>query len=446
MALADLVTHVTAGRANRPGSATSLPPVVLGRPAYLGTVAAIRDLAKDSIPTFVISRSVLDCGRWSRGVRAIRGIGQPSNPEALLRTLRLLPPSIGQAVLLPTCDTSAWTYAAFASELASRFCLYAPSRKTIETILDKCALHEACLSAGVAVPKSWSITQASDLSVFQNEFLFPLILKPRSHIRRLRNDKGRVIRNHSELLEAFSAMSSREQTYSPTIGTLPAAGFLAQEFFPGAATKILSISGFIDKTGTRFLAQGTRKLLLRSEPAGVGVCFETASVEEGLLTDLRAFLTKLSYFGVFEVEFVQSPRGWLLIDFNPRFFNQMGMDIARGASLARLSYYDAIGDVAALSGLLQVATKARPQSVTARDGFTMRMVLISRRVAGRLSRADLDRWGEWIRQQNGSLIDLVHASGDRFVWPIHVLSEVRLALRKLTRVTWGFLTERSHAK
>ena len=104
-------------------------PVVLARPGYAGTIAAIRDLARDQIPVAVLAESLLECGRWSRYVSATIPTGPQADPKALLASLeKLTEDGTGPVapVLLPSCDTSAWTYAAYAEKLSPHFCLYAP--------------------------------------------------------------------------------------------------------------------------------------------------------------------------------------------------------------------------------------------------------------------------------------------------------------------------------
>jgi hypothetical protein len=53
-------------------------PVLLARPGYAGTIAAIRDLARDRIPVGVLAESLLECGRWSKYVSATI----PTGPQA----------------------------------------------------------------------------------------------------------------------------------------------------------------------------------------------------------------------------------------------------------------------------------------------------------------------------------------------------------------------------
>src|SRR5260221_2742653 len=52
---------------------------------------------------------------------------------------------------------------------------------------------------------------------------------------------------------------------------------------------------------------------------------------------------ELGYFGLFEVEFLSFDGSWPVIDFNPRLYNQIGLDIGRGMPLPLLTCLDALG-------------------------------------------------------------------------------------------------------
>ena len=110
----------------------------------------------------------------------------------------------------------------------------------------------------------------------------------------------------------------------------------------------------------------------------------------------------------------------------------MALDIARGLPLARLCYYDAIGDAHRLAHLVEQAQAASPEDqVCVRDGFTMALILTFRSLTGRMSRRDRLRWHQWNRSNRAGMKDLIRAWDDPWVWPVHIVSEVKLGLRKL---------------
>ncbi len=413
-------------------------PVLLARPGFGGTIAAIRDLARDQIPVAVLAESVLECGRWSRYVSDTIPTGPQADPKALLTSLeKLLDNRKGPIapVLLPSCDTSAWTYAAYAEKLSPHFCVYAPPLDTMDRILDKGRFERACADAGVPVLKSWMIRDETTITQIRDTLLFPLIIKPRTHVGRRRNDKGEVVANHDQLIIAFRRIRRSERFFGADGDQVNSQEFFLQQFIDVFPKGVLSVTGFMDRSGTHFVAGAARKILLRSEPAGVGVCFESMPLAPALAEQTARLCRRLGYFGVFEVEFIWDGAGWAAIDFNPRFFNQMALDVARGLALARLCYYDAIGNVQRLASLVEQATAASfDDHFCVRDGFTMALILAFRSLAGGMSRQDRLRWHRWNRSNRAGMNDLIRAWDDPWVWPVHMVSEVKLGLRHLFKL------------
>ncbi len=417
---------------------------MLARPGYGGTIAAIRDLAQDQIPVAVLSESLLECGRWSNYVSATIPTGPQADPSALLASLeKLTRDGTGPVapVLLPSCDTSAWTYAAYADKLSPRFCLYAPPLETVERILDKGRFETACADAGVHVLKSWMAWNEAAIAQIADTLVFPLIVKPRTHVRRRRNVKGVVVANPDQLVRAFRRIGRSERFFDADCDHDNSQEFFLQQFVEVLPKGVLSVTGFMDRSGTQFVAGAVRKILLRSEPAGVGVCFESTPLDPALAEQTARLCRRLGYFGVFEVEFIWDGTRWAAIDFNPRFFNQMALDVARGLPLARLCYYDAIGDAHRLARLVEQAQAASPEDhLCVRDGFTMALILTFRSLTGRMSRRDRLRWHQWNTSNRTGMKDLMRAWDDPWVWPVHMMSEVNLGLRKLfnlAKIRWS---------
>ena len=224
-------------------------PVLLARPGYGGTIAAIRDLAQDQIPVSVLAESLLECGRWSNHVSATIPTGPQSDPKALLASLeKLTEDGTGPVapVLLPTCDTSAWTYAAYADKLSPHFCLYAPPLETMQTghYWTRAGSETACTpDAGVHVLKSWTVWTEAAIAQIADTLVFPLIIIcRRTHVRRraqlTRARSWRTMINSSERLSPASGdrrgslMASTASTptgqrvfsAAPFVDVLPARG------------------------------------------------------------------------------------------------------------------------------------------------------------------------------------------------------------------------------
>ena len=114
------------------------------------------------------------------------------------------------------------------------------------------------------------------------------------------------------------------------------------------------------------LRAASTKVFQRSQPVGVGVCFESLPTDPVLSNAVRRLCRELGYFGIFEVEFLWFDGRWAAIDFNPRLFNQIGMDIRRGMPLPLLACLDAAGETAALR---DAVAKAQAEDEAATNGL-----------------------------------------------------------------------------
>jgi predicted ATP-grasp superfamily ATP-dependent carboligase len=303
-------------------------------------------------------------------------------------------------------------------------------------ILDKKFLSEAAIRAGVDVLPTWDPQSLDEVAALAPDLPFPVLLKPRSSVQRLRNDKGMVANTSSELIEKFSeytlrervAPSAAENRFLPD-GRLP----LIQQFVRGAIRAVYSLTGFMDRTGELFVTRAGVKVLMRSQPVGVGVCFESLPPAPALSESVRRLCRELGYFGLFEVEFIRYGEKWAAIDFNPRLFNQVGMDIRRGMPLPLLACLDAAGETEALRDAVNAAELSSESKAVFCDGFTMRATLLARTLTGRISSEEKARWRAWLRDNADRLVDYALDPSDRKPGFAHALSEVYLGLKAVPK-------------
>lgn len=412
------------------------PSVLLATACSGGTIAAVRLLAANGFKVGVISSSGvrLSAASWSRG--AARSYAAPAeNSHLFLQRLLEVGADDPNQILLATSDETAWLYTEHAAELGQYFCVYQPSMTTLRRILDKKLFSEAAITAGVSVLPTWQPRTLDELRILSPSLPYPILIKPRTHVHRIRNDKGRVVHSMAELMHEYPRFIHREHVRSAESALLPDAGLpILQKFVSVAAEGVCSISGFIDRTGELFVTRRSTKILQRSQPVGVGVCFESLPADPVLSSVVRRLCLELGYFGVFEVEFLRYDEGWAAIDFNPRFFNQLGMDIRRGMPLPLFACLDAAGETAALREAVSKA-QAEPEDTETVfcDGFTLRAILAARRLTGRISPEELTYWRDWIQRHAASTVDVARDRDDWVPSVVHALSEIFLGLRAIPK-------------
>ncbi len=418
--------------------------VLLASAAYAGTLATVRELGANGIRVSVLSGPRLATGwsprisaaAWSRYAnRTVRSPPERENEKFLATLLAIGAAEPGQ-VLLPTSDETAWLYTVHAASLERRFRLYQPSLLAIQRILDKQQFAAAARAAGVDCVPTWEARSQAALEALASTLPYPILIKPRTHVNRLRNDKGVWVGSAQELLREYPKFIEREKDGLPNNPLLPDARIpILQQFVAVRSEGVCSVTGFIDRTGELFVTRQAKKVLQRSQPAGVGICFESLPSNPALSDAVRRLCRELGYFGIFEVEFLYTNGVWAVIDFNPRTFNQIGMDIRRGMSLPLFAWMDAAGERDALHAAVAAAQVAPPGSgaTVFCDRFTLRALLLAKRLTRRISKEELAYWRAWMKRNAAACVDVAASDDDPLPRWVHVISEIFVGLRAFRR-------------
>jgi hypothetical protein len=161
------------------------------------------------------------------------------------------------------------------------------------------------------------------------------------------------------------------------------------------------------------------------------LAFEGIAPPEKVAEDALRLCRHLGFFGVFEIEFVWHADTWRVIDFNPRFYQEMCLDIARGMPLPLLAYLDACGDQDGLDAALAAAHAHAQPPLCFSDMFTTTLMLALRAIINPSAARESIAW-HWRRRR-----DLVDATFDlRDPLPLlgHAFCELRLGFEQLPRL------------
>jgi predicted ATP-grasp superfamily ATP-dependent carboligase len=373
---------------------------------YYGTLAAARCYGKHGIDVTMADDNRRARGLYSRHVKEKVAHPPLSEPRRLLEWLVDWGEKHPDTLLYPPNDHLSWLYAAHGERLGRVFVTYAPEEDAIITILDKKRLHDACAEVGIDVPATWA---AGDPRI-----RFPALLKPRTQVFLEGGIKGFIVNDEKELaaeldrfrqLVRFNAILTERH---PDI-----AEPMVQEYLTAAETSIFSVSGFVTKSG-EVVPRAAMKVLQRPRKVGIGLCFEGRAIEERLVEKLSALCKRIGYWGCFESEFIADGDRRLLIDFNPRFYSQMGFDIARGLPLPMLVWHAAHRDDGQLESELARARAWQPTGEEVYCHKTMLdLVLTLQGLSGQMSRGDVKRWRRWYADHRRSATDAVRDVDDR---------------------------------
>jgi len=186
---------------------------------------------------------------------------------------------------------------------------------------------------------------------------------------------------------------------------------MLQRYHPEAAEGIYSLSGFRSRSGDLLRMLGATKVLQRPRRLGIGLCFESAPVPDDVRARARRLLEVLGYFGVFELEFIHVQGRHLLIDMNPRFYNQLQLDVSRGLDLPRLAYAAALGDEGEVASIAARPPPDPPVQAFC-NGIGLRILVGAQRTFGTMSGAEASRWEAWRRGHGRGLVDSIAADDD----------------------------------
>src|SRR5450432_3629117 len=104
----------------------------------------------------------------------------------------------------------------------------------------------------------------------------------------------------------------------------------------------------------------------------------------------------------------------MVIDFNPRFYGQMGFDLRRGLPLALFAWLGACGEEVELRRRIQAANANADGPATIYcHRVVFEMMLVVRQLAGQMSSAEQRRWREWFAKHREGAVDASAERNDR---------------------------------
>jgi D-aspartate ligase len=387
---------------------------------YYGTLAAARAFGKAGVEVTMADENRQARALYSRHVKDKLVHPPLSSPSALIDWLVDWGTQHPGTLLYPPNDHLAWLFAMERDRLSKVFTMFSPSEDAVFTLLDKKRLHDACSSVGIEVPETLGLAELPGIdSTVMRTQKFPVLLKPRTQVYLTSGIKGFIAHDHVELgseLQRFRELVS----FDPILTTRhpDIAEPMVQEYLTAAETSIFSVSGFVDESGA-IVARGAMKVLQRPRKVGIGLCFEGRSLEgeeAPLVEKLSALCKKVGYYGAFESEFIVYGKRRLLIDFNPRFYSQMGFDIARGLSLPMLVWHSARSEHVRAREELDKARAWKSQGNEVYCHKTMLdLVLGLQGLSGQMTKDEVSRWRAWYAKHKklGTATDAVRDPDDR---------------------------------
>ena len=394
---------------------TNANGVLLTTGEHYGTLAAARCLGRLNVPVY-LAGSRLSQTRWSRFVSRHVTCPAVSNIDTFVDWLMSFGRKHRGLFLYSTSDDMSWVLASRRDELAKLYRLYQPPLETVVGLLDKRRLYQSCQEVGIDVPETQFPAGPADVARIAATSRAPLLIKPRTQMLLRSQCKGRICRDPGELVAAYDTFQ-RENRYREEILAYDRsiASPMLQRYYAEAMTETYSLAGFIDESGEVFEVRAARKIFQRPRRLGVGLCFLGQPVNQELRQKVFELCRRVGYYGAFESEFVPIAANgrYMLIDFNPRFYGQMGFEVARGMLLPVLVYCAAHGLAGdALRRAVDDLAAPAEETYHFSNRWVLQLVMLTQFLSGRLSSQERQALRSILDDHRSRYVDAVKAEGD----------------------------------
>jgi predicted ATP-grasp superfamily ATP-dependent carboligase len=262
------------------------------------------------------------------------------DPDALCaRLLELRRLYSDSPVLFPTCDSDVLFLARYRERLASSYRL-PPGSEALPQLMDKLELAALAEKQSILTPRTVVCASVEAAEQAGRTLAFPVVIKPRSaHEWRKKGIWDQVGARKAILAETPQDLVTEYRSLAPV-----SAEILVQEYIPGVDSDIVVCCCYIDRDG-ELLGHFTGRKLRQSPPLfGTGCLVEATPVPEIAALSQR-LLKGCGYTGIAEVEFKRDAASsrYVLIEVNPRHWDQHELGTLVGINLTWLAYQKAIG-------------------------------------------------------------------------------------------------------
>lgn len=382
--------------------------VLLLNGSYYGTLAAARLFSQAGLTVVLADSTPWTITRYSRATQQFVECPPFEDLSVFAKWLIEYGQKNPGLILYPTSDDLCWVIAKYWDQLIKVYKFNYPEFSVIKNIIDKSALYQFAATVGIDAPPSFDGSEI--LGAEDPRLKYPLILKPRMQTGQLSKVKGVVVETAAHFSQSMAEFKRRVVFDSSVISDIPdVAEPLIQQFYRSAKSNTYSLAGYLSEDRQVFLVQASHKVLQNPPVIGVGLCFESAPVDEDIAAKIKKMCELIGYFGIFEVEFIREdgPESrWQLMDFNPRYYGQMQFEISRGLTLP----------IYLMREWQDPQDRPQPKKYDMdtklyfRHGLMLRLLLTSQLIGGKLSFAKWKYWMHWVKQPAA---DPVYSAIDR---------------------------------
>jgi D-aspartate ligase len=310
-------------------------------PYYTGLGIA-RGLHGHGVPVFALTSEPGTPGARSRYFDGVHTVPNGRDePERLYRCLLEIAKEYEtKPVIFPTRDFDIIFLHEYRDALEPFLLLPQPLDSPILRMMDKLELAGFARQLGIAVPATVSCSSDEDIARQAEALRFPVIIKPRFAYEWRRKGQWEQVGAQKAIIA--ETIDEAKESYRRVAGVTREV--ILQEYVPGEDSEIVVCCCHMDKQHELNGHFTARKLRQTPALTGTGSVVEATDVAPIVAPSVQ-LLKAFGYSGLAEIEYKhdQATDAYVLIEINPRHWDQHELGTLVGVNLSWLAYADLIG-------------------------------------------------------------------------------------------------------
>ncbi|MGE5207038.1 MAG: hypothetical protein ACM3PW_15605, partial [Chlamydiota bacterium] len=263
-------------RETRNGAVSGSAPTVLILNLFYSGLAIARQMAGRGVRVVGLSAHPRIYGNFTRFCEVRSAPNSQEHPEALAEFLLQATPELQGALIFPTRDADVLFLDRFRHELEPFYRLAIPERELLQRVMDKSSLVATAKAAGVPVPRTAVVSDASQLEQAAGEVGFPCVVKPVRSVDWRLGENWNLVGGR----KAFRADSLAELRKEYGRVSRVGAELMLQEWIPGSAEQIVVCGGYIGENSEPLAWFTARKIVQSPEDFGTGCVVASEPIPE----------------------------------------------------------------------------------------------------------------------------------------------------------------------
>lgn len=308
--------------------------------SYTG-LAIARAFRDTGIKVYGLGSNKWAAGNYSKYLKFIPSPDSMTEGKELLTLLSgLARKETLTPLLFPTRDQDILFIKQYRNDIDKYFITTLPPNATLDLIMNKYHLYNLSVECGLPVPKTILLNTSRFEPRVLSQVTMPFLIKPVCSADWQGADVPQIVRNRKAVwirsYDQFVFIVNELKTLKKKA--------LIQEYVRGDDSDICTFCSYVNKKGKMLASFNTRKIRQLPEKLGIG-----AIVGADIIHDVAdasiTLVEKLNLTGVSEIEYKKDSLSnqHVLIEMNPRFWDQHKLSNSFGVNLPLLVYNEEVG-------------------------------------------------------------------------------------------------------